>query len=135
MDFITWTEEMSVNIENMDNQHKILIDNLNNLFNAMLEGKAQEIINKTVDELIDYADFHFSAEEDYFERHKYPDYQAHKIEHSFYKDEILLFKKELLDGKSTVPMDVFNFLKDWLTNHILNSDKKYSKYLNSKGVL
>ena len=135
MELITWNEEMSVNIEKMDKQHKILIDNLNNLFKAMLDGKAQEIINKTVDELIDYADFHFNAEEDYFERHKYPESNAHKIQHSFYKDEILLFKKELLDGKSTVPMDVFNFLKDWLMDHILNSDKKYSKYLNSKGVI
>ena len=135
MDLITWTNDMSVNIEKMDKQHKILIENLNNLFNAMLEGKAQEIINKTVDALIDYADFHFSAEEEYFEKHKYPESHAHKIQHSYFKDEILLFKKELLDGKSTVPMDVFNFLKNWLTDHILNSDKKYSKHLNSKGVL
>ena len=135
MKLITWTEEMSVNIEKMDEQHKILIEQINNLFNAMLDGKAQEIINKTVDELINYADFHFKAEEEYFERHNYPEFQTHKIQHSYYKDEILLFKKDLLDGKSTVPMDVFNFLKGWLTDHILNSDKKYSKYLNSKGVI
>lgn len=50
------------------------------------------------------------------------------------KDENLHFKKELLNGKNTLPMEVFNFLKDWLTEHILISDKKYSKYLNSKGV-
>ena len=135
MDLFTWTDDFSVNIAEIDKQHKKLIEIINNLFNAMLEGSAQEIINKTVDELINYADYHFSTEENYFDRHNYPGFHNHQIQHSFYKDEILQFKKELLNGKSTVPMEVFNFLKDWLTEHIMNSDKNYSKYLNSKGVI
>ena len=135
MELIIWTDEMSVNINEIDEQHKKLIKLINNLFNAMLEGKAQEIINKTVDDLIDYTEYHFTTEENYFENHSYPGFHNHKIQHSYFKDEILIFKNELLNGKSTVPMDVFNFLKDWLTEHIMNSDKKYSKYLNSKGVI
>ena len=135
MDLINWTEEMSVNIEEIDNQHKKLIDLINELFSAMLDGNAQKIIDKTVNDLIDYTDYHFTTEENYFENHSYPGSHNHKIQHSYFKDEILIFKNELLNGKTTVPMDVFNFLKDWLTEHILNSDKKYSKYLNSKGVI
>ena len=135
MDLINWTEEMSVNIEEIDNQHKKLIDLLNELFSAMLDGKAQKIIDKIVNDLIEYTDYHFTTEENYFENHSYSGFHNHKIQHSYFKDEILIFKNELVNGKSTVPMDVFNFLKDWLTEHILNSDKKYSKYLNSKGVI
>ncbi|MCK5032280.1 MAG: hemerythrin family protein [Calditrichia bacterium] len=134
MELIKWSDEMSVNIKEIDDQHKKLIEIINNLFIAMLEGKAQDIINKTVDELINYAEYHFSTEENYFEKHNYPGFHSHKIQHSYYKDEILNYKQELLNGKSTVPTDVFNFLKDWLTEHIMNSDKKYSKYLNNKGV-
>ena len=91
MELISWTDEMSVNINEIDEQHKKLIELINNLFNAMLEGKAQDIINKTIDELINYANYHFSTEENYFEKHNYPGFHSHKIQHSFYKDEILQF--------------------------------------------
>ena len=126
---------MSVYIEEIDEQHKKLIEHLNNLFSAMIDGKAQKIINDTVDELIDYADYHFKTEEKYFEVHNYPVAQQHIIQQSFFKDEILQFKKAILDGKSTVPMDVFNFLKDWLTEHIMQSDKKYAKYFSKNNVI
>lgn len=134
MELIEWSDEMSVNIKRIDEQHKKLIDLLNSLFIAMLDGLAQNVIDKIVSELINYADYHFKTEEYYFEEHNYPGFHSHKIQHSYYKDEILNFKQELLKGKTTVPMDVFNFLKDWLTDHILKSDQKYSKYLNDKGV-
>ena len=101
----------------------------------MIDGKAQKIINETVDDLINYADYHFKTEEKYFELHNYPESQQHIIQHSFYKDEILQFKKEILDGKSTVPIDVFNFLKDWLTEHIMQSDKKYAKYYSNNNLI
>ena len=134
MELIEWSDEMSVNIKRIDEQHKKLIDLLNSLFMAMLDGLAQNVIDKIVSELINYADYHFKTEEYFFEEYDYPDFHSHKIQHSYYKDEILNFKQELLNGKSTVPIDVYNFLKDWLTDHILKSDQKYSKYLNEKGV-
>lgn len=134
MELITWSDELNVNIKIIDQQHKKLIDLLNSLFLSMLEGQAQSLINKIVDELINYAEYHFETEEKYFEEYEYPGAHSHKIQHSYYKDEILNFKTDLMHGKSTVPVDVFNFLKDWLKEHIMNSDKKYSKYLNSKGV-
>ena len=134
MQLFNWSQELSVNIKEIDEQHKKLIGLINHLFDAMLEGKTQKLINDIVDELINYAEYHFNTEEKYFALHNYPESQQHAVQHSFYKDEILQFKKELLHGKSTVPMDVFNFLKDWLTEHIMQSDKKYALYFSEKGV-
>lgn len=132
MELFKWSGKMSVGIQEIDDQHQNLINIINKLFKAMLAGKAQKIINEIVDELIEYADYHFDTEEKYFDQHGYPDSHQHTLQHSFYKDEILLFKKEILNGKSTVPMQVFNFLKDWLTNHIMKSDKKYAEFLENK---
>ena len=72
MELFTWSDEMSVNIKRIDEQHKKLIDLLNSLFLAMIEGQAQSVIEKIVGELINYADYHFKTEEYYFEEHNYP---------------------------------------------------------------
>jgi hemerythrin-like metal-binding protein len=66
IELIVWSDELSVNIEEIDKQHKKLIDVINVLFNAMIEGKTQNIIDTIIDDLIDYAKYHFSTEEKYF---------------------------------------------------------------------
>lgn len=135
MELIQWHTDMSVKITEIDQQHKYLINLLNELFDAMIKGKADSIINEVVDSLIEYSNFHFSVEEKYFDDYEYPGAEHHKLAHVFFIDEVKNFKKEIGEGRKTVSVDVFNYLKDWLTDHIMVSDKKYSKYLIGKGVV
>jgi hemerythrin-like metal-binding protein len=67
--------------------------------------------------------------------HGYPDYTAHKAVHADLVSHITKFDKEFREGKFGLSIQVMNFLKDWLSKHILETDKKYSQFLNSKGVV
>ncbi len=134
MALFEWKDEMSVNVKEIDSQHKKLVNLLNELHSAMLERKSKEALGKILDELIDYADIHFRTEEKYFDRFGYPETDAHKKEHRDFVEKVLDFRKGYREGRLLLSMDVMNFLKDWLKNHIMGSDQKYSKFFNEKGL-
>ena len=100
----------------------------------MKAGKSKEVLGKILDELINYTGYHFKTEEDLFEKYNYPEKSTLKRQHGDLVDQVLKFKGNFDSGKSVISIDLMNFLRDWLTQHIVGSDKKYSVFLNGKGV-
>ncbi len=134
MALFDWKESYSVNIKDVDNQHKILIRSLNELYEAMLTRKAKNVIDGILKSLSDYADFHFAFEENLMQKYKFPGFSQHKKEHEAFVTKVSEFIQKHKDGHLMLSMEVMNFLKDWLKNHIQGVDKKYSPFLNGKGV-
>jgi hemerythrin len=134
MPLLNWNEGYSVNISQIDSQHKKLVDIINDLHDSMKAGKSKEILDKILNELIDYTSNHFKTEEKLFDKYGYPDKITHKRQHSELVEQVLKFKSSFESGKSVLSIDLMNFLKDWLVQHMTGSDKKYSSYLNGKGV-
>jgi hemerythrin-like metal-binding protein len=135
MPLLNWNESYSVKIAQIDLQHKKLVEIVNDLHESMKAGKSKEVLGKILDELINYTANHFKTEEDLFDKYGYPDNHVHKRQHSDLVDQVLKFKSNFVSGKSVISIDLMNFLRDWLTQHIVGSDKKYSSFLNSKGVV
>ncbi|WP_048093592.1 bacteriohemerythrin [Geoglobus acetivorans] len=134
MALISWNESFSVNIKEIDEQHKKLVSMINRLHDAMLEGKGKEIMGELLNDMVEYTITHFSTEEKLMEQYNYPGYIKHKAEHEQFVSKVGEFKKKYEDGQLTLTMEVLSFLKSWLTNHILNSDKKYGPFFNNKGI-
>lgn len=134
MALITWTENFSVSVQSIDDQHKKLIGLVNDLYDAMRAGKARDVLGKVLAELIDYTVYHFGTEEKLFQKYAYPDYKAHKKEHDDLTKTAVDLKEKFNNGNMMITIEVMNFLKDWLNNHILGTDKKYGPFLSSKGV-
>ncbi len=135
MALINWSSDMSVSVKDMDSQHQVLVDMINKLHEAMLAGKGGQEINLIVDRMVDYTQRHFKAEENILQAQQYPKYVQQKKEHDAFVLKVLEFKRDLQSGKIGLSVQVSNFLKDWLTHHIMVEDKQYGKYLNSKGIL
>ncbi|MFZ5572665.1 MAG: bacteriohemerythrin [Thermodesulfobacteriota bacterium] len=132
---IVWEDgNMSVKIAEIDQQHKALVNLINNLFDAIKEGKSNQIFEKLISDLIKYTQFHFSTEEKYFTQHAYPETQLHKAKHQEFVETVLRFKKDFDAGKTGLTMGILDFLRDWLVKHIMGEDRKYSAFLLSKGV-
>jgi hemerythrin len=129
-----WNDSYSVNIKEIDSQHKILIGLINELHDGMKVGKGKDILKKILDELVKYTVYHFDHEEKLFTSYKYPESSPHKMAHTNLIQQVKSLKENYDKGKTVLSMDVMNFLKDWLVNHIIGTDKKYSIYLNGKGV-
>ncbi len=134
MPLLEWSEKYSVNIRAIDDQHKKWIQILNELHDAMKSGRGKDIVGKVLDELVDYTRVHFSSEEKLMEANGYPLFEGHKRLHEDMVRELELLKTKHNEGKTVLTLDVMQLLKNWLSEHIIGTDKNYAAYLNSKGV-
>jgi hemerythrin len=134
MGIIKWNSDYSVNISEVDEQHKKLIGLVNEMYDAISIGKGREVLGPVLTELVSYTGYHFTTEERLFQQYGYPDYETHKK----LNDDLTARTKKLQQaferGNKMIAVDVMLFLSDWLNVHILNEDKKYAPFLNSKGI-
>jgi len=131
---INWNERLSVNVAEIDQQHKKLLAALNELNDAMKLGKGNAMLGKIVNNLAVYTTTHFQTEENYFDQFEYADADRHKREHAFFAKKVNDFKREIERGKPNLPAEIAGFLSDWLKQHIIGTDKKYSQFFNDKGL-
>lgn len=134
MSLISWADQYSVKIKEIDNQHTKLVDLINQLHDAMKEGKSKEIIGRIISDLVTYTKFHFFAEEKIMADNNYPGYLRHKKEHEDLTQKVIQFQSDYESGKAVLSLELMQFLKTWLVNHIMKVDKEYSVFLNSKGI-
>jgi hemerythrin len=134
MALLNWKNEYSVNIKEIDDQHRRLVDMINELHEAMVQQKAKEALGSVLSKLVNYAATHFATEERLMQGNGYPEYAEHKEKHEKMTAKVLALQKEWQAGRTTLGIEVSQFLKDWLDKHILGTDKKYAPFLNSKGV-
>lgn len=134
MALLNWSDNYSVKVREIDLQHKKLVDLINSLHEGMKNGKGKEILGGILNELVDYTVYHFGFEEKLFEKHGYPEAIVHKRQHSDLVGQVKNFVDSYNGGAGVITIEIMNFLKDWLTHHIAGSDKKYSDFLNGKGI-
>jgi hemerythrin len=134
MSLMTWSPTLSVNVKQFDDQHIKLVNMLNELYDASKEGKGKEVLGKVLNDLIDYSASHFIDEERLMVEHAYPDMAHHKAIHDNLVKQVIELQQKFTSGQAILTLDVMMFLKDWLVTHIQVTDKKYSAYLNSKGI-
>lgn len=135
MPLIQWSEELSIGIESIDNQHKKLVAIINNLDDSIKDNHSNIQLKTTFAELEQYTQEHFSYEEKLFEQYDYQDSIEHKRQHAELVVQLVELKEKCdhYQDKS-VTKDVMQFLKNWLTYHIMKTDKAYSQFLSAKGV-
>jgi hemerythrin len=132
---LTWNDEFSVNIKEIDEQHKRLLALMGNLHAAMMAGQGKQAMGKVLNGLISYTASHFAAEERLMKAHGYPEFEEHKNIHAKMTQKVLDIQKQYQDGKINITLDTMKFLEDWVAKHIMGTDKKYGPYLNGKGVV
>lgn len=133
--FVEWTEELSVGIEEIDAQHKILVGLINRLYDETIIHKAgAEVLNEILNELVEYTIIHFAVEESLFRIFDYPGIEVHTQHHNDLKSQVAELQKKLKSGEATLNKDLLIFLKTWLQQHILQEDKLYGPYLIQQGV-
>lgn len=134
MPIMSWNNTLATGIPSIDAQHQQLVGFVNELYDAMTKGQGKEATGKILTRLVDYTVKHFAHEEQYFARLGYPDSAAHIAEHDLLKKQVGDFVKKFNAGQATVNAELMNFLRNWLTSHIMGSDKKYVPHLKAKGA-
>ena len=130
---VRWSDRLSTGIRVFDEQHKKLVAILNDMHEALKSGKGREALADILRRLENYARTHFTSEEVIMRKYEFPGYLEHKREHEQFIAKVKEFRRRYEAGDLTLSFDVLKFLKDWLINHIMGTDKKYGPYLRSKG--
>ena len=135
MEFIKWDDDLSVHIASIDQQHEKLILMVNGFFDAaVVRKKKDEALGGLLDGLTAYTLQHFATEEELFRKFSYPDADEHKAEHRALIEKVTGLKERFSNDRSILSVEIMNFLKGWILNHIKVIDAKYSGFLKEKGV-
>ncbi len=134
MSLIQWSEDLDIGFELIDKQHKVLVDMINELYDAMMEIKGQEALRKVVNRMVEYAAIHFMVEEKWMVEFDYENYTEHKKIHDDFTRKALDLKNQLSEEGFVLSLDVLNFLRDWLIGHIQGTDRKYISCFRENGV-
>ncbi|QPJ62591.1 MAG: bacteriohemerythrin [Candidatus Nitronauta litoralis] len=135
MTLMDWNDALSVNIQEIDNHHKRLINLINDVYRGIMLGHTEGSIHQTLDELVSFTQKHFAYEERLFGDHSYPDRDAHKAKHEELLSQVGDLANRYKSGEAGVGTRMMTFLKDWLVQHIMGTDQQYTSFLNNKGVV
>jgi hemerythrin-like metal-binding protein len=134
MPLITWGPQLHIGIDIIDRQHQRWVGLINDLDEAMREGRGGEVIGATLNELVDYTYTHFRTEEMLLTRHDYEDLADHEREHRTFTDQIDYYRDRFEAGAMDISPEVMAYLRDWLLKHITVSDRAYIDTLKKAGV-
>jgi len=135
-DLITWSNTFACGIRIIDDQHKSLVNLVNDMFNHITGNDAneQEYLRRILVTAVKYIREHFSTEERIFIGTKFQGYLEHKKEHDLFILTVTDKIKEYQSGKRVSLSSFTNFLKDWILTHVAVMDKQYFTYFRQIAV-
>ena len=129
MVLIEWKEEFETGVVKIDEQHKELMRLINEVHVEMLKGKEKSSLIILFEELFNYVIIHFATEEQMMKKYRYEEFENHQKQHIKLKEKMLKKKIDYEEKNITLSMQIMILLKDWLQNHILETDLKFAEYM------
>ena len=130
---VEWNASLSVGVDFIDADHKVLVNQINMLADAVNAGDDTVMTASVLNVLIDYTAYHFGREQQLMEATNFPGADAHLREHRMLVKKVRDIQAAY-QGGSALGGDVLTFLKVWLTQHIQKSDVEFGKHLTAKGA-
>ncbi|NNJ91628.1 MAG: hemerythrin family protein [Gammaproteobacteria bacterium] len=134
MDIITWSDEYSVGVSELDNQHKKIIALINELNASREISSRSEKLHNILGRIIIYAQNHLDYEENLLRKNAYPDFENHLRKHQDYKLKVSDFAVDILEYREDLPEKLLNYLNQWWMDHILKEDMQYKPFFEEKGI-
>ena len=135
MQSITWTKDLTVDVEVLDDDQKKVFAMIDELQEAIMAGHDRGTLEAVLDRLMAYTRFHFAREEEFFAQTGYSAAAAHKRQHDAMVKWVRNVQARFKDGSvAMLSLELRSFLQSWWITHIQGSDKKYGPCLNAKGI-
>ncbi len=129
MTFIEWRDEFTVNNDEIDLEHKELVDLLNSLHEEMKGKRLNEVMGPMLDRVIDHTRRHFATEEVAMQADAYPGLESHRTAHRALIQQVEKLKSRYAAGNMILTNEILDFLKEWLIGHMRDLDKDYGRYV------
>jgi hemerythrin-like metal-binding protein len=134
-DLINWTSDFEIGIKEIDLQHFNLVKLLNDLYYSFEQNSTDyNYLLKLVGELYNYTDYHFESEEKFYHLKNTDNERTRKHiqEHKKFLSKVLTFKKKLEKKEENLSLEIILFLKDWIIEHIMYTDRKFISFIQKQ---
>lgn len=126
---LKWSSAFETGIEDIDREHKTIIENYEKLYQLMKSGEGHDFYNELLNFLTNYITTHFENEEKFQQDIGYDLYEEHKKRHAFFKEKVMSFVNDKNESVTNYDLIKLNlFVKDWLIQHIFNEDRKIGDF-------
>lgn len=132
MTVIKWRDSYETGVEAVDNEHRKLVNLIAAMYVSLRDKEPQETVEKVLNEIVEYTQTHFVNEEALMEEALYPTIADHKKEHQDLIEEVSEYQQRLMSDFPDGRQDLYKFLRDWLINHIMDSDKAFGEFVAKK---
>ena len=126
-----WSDDYSIGIEAIDEQHKGFFEAAHRLYDRILNCEGEMIAEESVAFLRDYANQHFQAEEAFMAKHGYPRLEQHKRLHTEFLEvlDMLVADLEVFGPSQHLADRALEISQEWLIHHIVDEDAQYAQYI------
>jgi hemerythrin len=132
--FIEWSPAFDIEVPRIDRQHRRLAELVNEFHAACGKGRVPGVVFTVLNGLVRYVEEHFRSEEALMTEVRYPELLRHRREHERLTLEIFALNEKLEAGDVEISQETMAFLKRWLLDHILQSDRKLGEYVQERGI-
>lgn len=134
MTVIIWKDEHSINVKEIDEQHKKIVELVNSIHLSIKSSADKSELEEKLSHLIDYTRMHFSTEEQLMQQYDYPEFSRHQREHKILLQHLERVLAVVSSGEYPAFCSDYNVSTDWAVIHILESDKLLGAFLNARNV-
>lgn len=127
-EIIQLTEDLLTGVPEMDEQHRVLVQLLNETYELLRQGKREEAREKLINGVVAYVDFHFKAEEAFQKEIGFPEYEAHCRIHESFRKQALAWVEEARAGDPQAIREIVSMIWSWFFRHIAVKDKAYGAF-------
>lgn len=132
MPIVTWDVSLSVGNNVIDEHHRHLFDLMNKAYDEFCDKNSTVAIGPLLEELIDYATYHFAHEEKLMNATSYPEMAQHLQEHERFVKRVTEMQKDFVTGDAPFSLELLSFMRNWLVNHISKVDTKLGAYASTR---
>lgn len=131
MQRVEWNDAYLIGIDEVDNQHKHLIEIANELFDtiSLPNGEYTKRMRDVVQKLMDYTDYHFKSEEKFMKKYNYPQIAIHIAAHENFTSEMKRQTRRLSTERVEDGLNLYSYIVNWVLNHIAKADKIWGDYV------
>lgn len=133
-ELFSWSDSYSIGIQEVDEQHQVLVSLLNQLHEAIREHHGKATSREILDRLAEYTRTHFLLEESLQRLTHYPGFEIHKQQHEDLIKQVQELQFKLDHENATITFELLHFLKNWLTQHINDSDRRFGAHFRNSGL-
>ncbi len=133
---VNWSKNLETGIDIVDEQHKELVDQINNLLEATRDRRGKEEVTNMLEFLASYVVEHFKTEEKYMIKYDYPKYLEHKKDHDAFVEEVKKLFSAFVESGETVKMIVSlnGKVVKWLIDHIMKIDREMAIFFKDNNI-